>query len=314
MAGKFVCAATAAWRLAVAMLPVTFLIATPAVAGYESGLDLVRALRYDEAVAEFRACARQGPERIDCAYALGEMYSREQGVETDIGEAITWFEMAADGGNVRAMNTLGAILSGGEGVSPDHCRAFDLFQRAAELGHRTAQHNLGRSYFEGSCPRRSDATRGVVWLRRAADQGYANSFLWLGHAYRQGKGVERNIAEAVRWYEAAANDDLHDAYLALGDIHLEGDGVPVDLDVALDWHMWAAERGHAASQHQVGINYSRRETSEDLFRAAVWLRISERNGYTLEEGLLESIHADLSSEKSALVDITARAWLKELGD
>ena len=49
-----------------------------------------------------------------------------------------------------------------------------------------------------------DASIGVQWYRKAAEQGFAKSQYNLGHCYENGSGVKKDLNEAVRWYRKAA--------------------------------------------------------------------------------------------------------------
>ncbi len=58
---------------------------------------------------------------------------------------------------------------------PDADQAASYYEPAAEAGDAEAQFRLGRLLLSGRTAGEGDAERGVVWLRRAADQGYAEA-------------------------------------------------------------------------------------------------------------------------------------------
>jgi TPR repeat protein len=49
-----------------------------------------------------------------------------------------------------------------------------------------------------------DETKGATLLARAAAASHREAQLELGHAYRFGRGVERDTVEAYKWYALAA--------------------------------------------------------------------------------------------------------------
>ncbi|MCP4695272.1 MAG: tetratricopeptide repeat protein [Gammaproteobacteria bacterium] len=50
-----------------------------------------------------------------------------------------------------------------------------------------------------------DFTRGIKWLRQAAESGHADAQYRLGLAYKQGRGVKKDITIASNWFGKAAN-------------------------------------------------------------------------------------------------------------
>lgn len=62
----------------------------------------------------------------------------------------------------------------------------------------------------------------MVWYRRAAEQGDAETQNNLGALYAAGQGVERSDAEAVWWYRAAAEQDNLEAASNLAMMYLQG--------------------------------------------------------------------------------------------
>ena len=49
-----------------------------------------------------------------------------------------------------------------------------------------------------------DMTLAVQWVRKAAEQNYANAQSTLGFCYENGRGVGKDLQEAINWYRKAA--------------------------------------------------------------------------------------------------------------
>ncbi|WP_374301260.1 hypothetical protein [Ferrovibrio sp.] len=78
----------------------------------------------------------------------------------------------------------------------------------------------------------------------------------LGHLYRWGQGVERDIQQAMHWYRRAAETGFARAQANLAAIYLQGDeGVAVDYAEARKWFEAAAKQGHAVAQYNLGLMY-----------------------------------------------------------
>lgn len=73
----------------------------------------------------------------------------------------------------------------------------------------------------------------------AAEQGDIRSQIDLGHAYKYGRGVAIDYAEAVKWYRRAAERDDAVAQIAhfnLGDMYRLGKGVKQNYVEAYKWY------------------------------------------------------------------------------
>ncbi|MCK5003212.1 MAG: sel1 repeat family protein, partial [Gammaproteobacteria bacterium] len=75
----------------------------------------------------------------------------------------------------------------------------------AEQGHAVAQHGLGFMYMEGECTEQN-AQEAIKWFEKAAEQGLMGSLTTLAMMYEEGKGVEKDPAEAKRLYKLAGFD------------------------------------------------------------------------------------------------------------
>jgi len=92
-------------------------------------------------------------------------------------------------------------------------------------------------------------------LRALAEQGDPEAQYALAHRYHLGRGVERDMAAALRWYEKAALQGEEAAQLALGDQYRIGLAAPRDPVRAARWYRMAAEQGNAFAQYELGNAY-----------------------------------------------------------
>ena len=82
------------------------------------------------------------------------------------------------------------------------------------------------------------------WVRKAAEQGFAEAQKNLGFMYFNGKGISKNEAEAVKWYRKAAEQGNAYAQYNLGFIYANGLGVPQEFVKAYMWWSLASAQGH----------------------------------------------------------------------
>lgn len=116
-------------------------------------------------------------------------------------------------------------------------------------------------------------------LRSRAELGNPQAQFLLGNLYRDGQGVERNIAKTLKWWSWAALQGHRDAQFALGNIYSGGTGAPRDMVQAYMWYDIVGARGPedwvgpiAASNRDALIAHmTPSQIAEAKRRAAAWL-------------------------------------------
>ena len=104
-----------------------------------------------------------------------------------------------------------------------------------------------------------DLNQAAAWVRRAADQGYAQAQFALARLYFAGLGVNTDPAEAVRWLTRAVGQN-HAAALALfGRANEYGEGTPRDAKKGFELYQRAAETGSSQALNWLGEFYLKGE-------------------------------------------------------
>lgn len=117
----------------------------------------------------------------------------------------------------------------------DYQTALRELQPLAERGVPEAQFVLGVMYGDGQGVAKNPS-ESLKWLRRAAEQGYADAQVDLGSRYSFGwEGVPEDDAEAVKWYRRAAEQGNPVAQHNLGSMYSVGRGVTQDYVLAYMW-------------------------------------------------------------------------------
>jgi TPR repeat protein len=73
----------------------------------------------------------------------------------------------------------------------------------------------------------------------------------VGACFRLGRGVDKNLSEAVRYYRLAADQGYMDAQYELGCRYEAGGGVTKDSNEAKRWFRLAAAQGHIDAQRRI---------------------------------------------------------------
>lgn len=207
--------------------------------------------------------------------ALGMMYEDGIGTALDTAAAARWYRRAAADGYLAAQNRLGILYYRGIGVPQDRQEGLFLIHRAADAGEPTAQANLGYLLLFGDGVAHDD-TAALHWLRKAARSNAAAAFN-LAWCYEMGRGVARNLKEAVALYERSAERGVGPAENNLGRMYENGIGVPSDTAKAIELYRRAAAHGiHEAILNLGRVYLSGPAAVRDQHAGVLWLMIARR--------------------------------------
>jgi len=143
----------------------------------------------------------------------------------DFPMAISWFQQAANHGDVEAMDHLGSIFAGGEAQTNqpvpdalvDPMKALFWYGKSASLGDANAMGAIASIYQEGRITGQSQS-EAIVWYEMAAKadpslnkvHGASVNFAGvLGDIYYKGTEVEQDKLQAYQWYAIACADAAH---------------------------------------------------------------------------------------------------------
>lgn len=83
----------------------------------------------------------------------------------------------------------------------------------------------------------------------------------LGDMYAKGKGVDQDMATAVKWYKAAAEQGESASQYELATLYRDGNGLPKDLENAFAWMTVSKELG--SSRATAGLDALGSQMSPD---------------------------------------------------
>jgi hypothetical protein len=186
------------------------------------------------------------------AMQVGSAYYNGVGVTLDKVEAYRWYSLAAEAGNVIAMGFIGIEHLRGESARKDVALGETWLRRAAEKGFPMAMAQLALSLLSNETSAERDR-EAILWLEKAKQLGDAEAITLLASAYRDGRGVSKDIHEALRLYTRAAVD-LRDAraHADLGDLYFNGKHRPKDEARAAHHYRAAADNGHEGAMELLG--------------------------------------------------------------
>ena len=166
---------------------------------------------YEEAVYWYQKAAEQ--DHPASQYYLGVYYEKKD----DMKSAFHWYKKSAEQKYVKAMRSLGQCYAKGKGCTKDLVEAAKWYRAAAEKGDAIAQYELAL-YCEN---KEKNYREALLWMRKSAQQDNKHAQYNLGRYFEEGKGVKKDIREAIRWYSVAARAEQHSAIEALKRLGLD---------------------------------------------------------------------------------------------
>ena len=120
----------------------------------------------------------------------------------------------------------------------------------------------------------------VAEAKSAAEKGDAAAQFRYAEMLRDGRGVVKNMREAVRWTRKAADAGHAPAQCQMGLFYMNGLGVDKDEDKAVEWLNKAAVQNHAQAQYNLGIYYAKSFDRESVRLSMKWLNEAAKQDYS----------------------------------
>jgi uncharacterized protein len=141
-----------------------------------------------------------------------------------------------------------------------------------------------------------DYPRAVAAWRPLAEAGNADAQFNLGQAYRLGRGVPQDVAQAEHWFELAARQRHEQAGASLG-LLLFQNGRARE---AMPWIQAAAMRGDPRTQYVFGTALFNGDiVRRDLPRAYAMMSVAAAQGFPQARTQLAEMERQLSAEDQA---------------
>lgn len=131
------------------------------------------------------------------------------------------------------------------------------YRKKAEKGDAKAQFELARLLYRNAGGPKKDQVEIVEWLRKSAEQGFAEAQWFLGE---ENDLFIEGSTEAEKWFRKAAEQGNPVFQYELGEKYEGGHRtIPRNESIALDWYRKAAKQGNtnAASRLQVLLDPER---------------------------------------------------------
>lgn len=216
-------------------------------------------------------------------------------------------------GLVAALMGISIVAAAEVPVPQNFGQAMSWYERAAEAGNAEAQFYLGVMYETGV--RGNDMATAAKWYRKAAEQGHVQAQTRLGVLYYQGRGVPADLAEAARWYAKASEGGSPHAQYNLALMYERGQGVPANAAMAASLYEKASDGGTVQARLSLATLYARGDgVKRDPQRALMWLNMAAASGLRVNDAIRQGLLDELSSEQEAEAKRLAEERLAKSSD
>jgi TPR repeat protein len=184
-----------------------------------------------------------------------------EGADQQADEAVGWLVSAALQKDPEALYQLACLFDRGW---QDPERGLILLRAAARQGFAEAQYSLARRYEcgEGGVP--CDSRLAGAWCQKAAEQGLAKAQSMLGECYDNGWGFHPDRVLALKWYQKAADQGLGEGAYYVGLCHEENE----DLRLAVQSYTKAADQNYPYAFSRLAKAYRRGDGVEQDLQIA----------------------------------------------
>ncbi|HEX2861903.1 MAG TPA: tetratricopeptide repeat protein, partial [Lacunisphaera sp.] len=180
-----------------------------------------------------------------------------------------------------------------------HTASPEELEKHARAGDPVAQYLLGRAYAEGKGVEKNPA-EAIKWFSLAADQGDLPAQDMMGALYFKGEGVEKDLAKARSYFQKSAESGSPMGAYSMGYIFLRGEGVEKDTKEAFRWLLQAANGGHGPSQYEVASLYWNGDGVErNLSEAYAWILVAVEGKVEGADKLKEFVNPRVNSDQVA---------------
>lgn len=204
----------------------------------------------EQAVKWYRLAAGKGVHNAQ--WALAQCYREGNGTDINYDQALYWYAEAASKGHNRAFKNLitdsiagSPFIAYMKGIkaytNKDYDEALKQF-KVVEKAKIADGKVMEAAIIANSSYAKHNMKKGIKLLTDAAKTSPQAMYL-LGNLYEAGKGVEKNMAEAVSHLQKAADMGYGPAECSLADMYYEGRGVDQSYEKAVEWYTKANEQG-----------------------------------------------------------------------
>jgi uncharacterized protein len=190
-------------------------------------------------------------------FFLKKCYKQGIGVKVNMEESLKYLILAAENDNVNAQNELGYVYMYPEAVGYQQYikendeKSFYWVNKAIENGSAYALTNMGHFHHK-----HKQYEIAFKYYKKAASRNDKAGVAYLGKCYKNGTGVEVNLAKAYKTFQEGVELGDTRSMFEIGDMYEKGMlHKKVDKEKAFKWYHLAAQKSETKAYIAVGRCY-----------------------------------------------------------
>ena len=174
---------------------------------------------------------------------------------------LTSIEIGAENGNPDAYNVLAFFCANGIGIPIDLPRAHGLWRNASLRDHARGQNNYGLSFLRGSgCVK--NVSSAFHWISKSAAADDQNGKFNLAICLLKGFGCNKDEKAAFHLFKDCASSGYFLAFHFVGHMYRFGTYVPKNVEMALQNYKEGSDLSDGQCSDSIGTMYGCGELSE----------------------------------------------------
>lgn len=176
-------------------------------------------------------------------------------------------------------------------TTTDETQAFIYLLQSAKMGNGKAQEALAEAYEKGKGVSR-DIPQAVAWYEKAIAQGVDRAMLNLGILYFNGTELQKDNAKAMKLFRQAWARGHMKAARYLGIMAEEGRGIAIDYPKAYQWYKKASDAGDITAADRIGVLYEKGlGVHQSYAHALEWYQVAAPSPKASSQNVYPRIHA-----------------------
>lgn len=205
-----------------------------------------------------------------------------QSLSVDKSEAFKYMKMAADNNFKEAVIKCADMLHDGKFCDKNVKDSLIYYKKAADLFNiPSAQFVYGDALLSG-CDGLIEINQkvGASYVKKAADQKFAEAVFRLGKLYRDGIGFEKSDQNAFQCFKKAADSGVVDSLKICGCSLFNGKGVKKNQQEAAKYFKKGVDVNDPVCMFNLGLLYMSGEGVEkDNVKGKIYLEMASKNGF-----------------------------------
>jgi hypothetical protein len=258
------------------------------------------------------------------AFELGEMHASGVGMPENNSEAVRWYRIAAEKGNIKAQSLIGTAYHRGIGLAVDDVQATQWLSKAADQMDPLAQFQLGEG-FETGWASQKDSTEAYKWYLLSASQGYTKAIkkvTAIENTLTKNQRIDgqtrasefrttrvKKETESLEQIIKGSQKGDPEAQYKLGAAYSFGNGLPKNDVASVEWLTRAAQQGQNEAQFELGLHYLNGEGVENSeVEAYKWWSVAAEKGHIRAQASLDNLEKKISAEQKSQASEKAKAF------